>query len=83
MQTFHQPADAILVDAVRAEIAVLPTYGYRRADALVNRPRSLMGLQAVNQKRYYRVMKEHRQLLPKAPKRKRLPCTTSIRTPTS
>lgn len=24
-QTFHQPADAILVDAVRAEIAALPT----------------------------------------------------------
>ena len=38
-QTFHQPADAILVDAVRAEITALPTYGYRRAGALVNRTR--------------------------------------------
>lgn len=36
-QAFHQPADAILVDAVRAEIPALPTYGYRRAGALVDR----------------------------------------------
>jgi putative transposase len=26
-QTFHQLADVILVDAVRAEITALPTYG--------------------------------------------------------
>ena len=26
-QTFHQPADVILIDAVRAEITPLPTYG--------------------------------------------------------
>jgi hypothetical protein len=44
VQTFHQLADAILVDAVRAEITALPTYGYRRAGALVNRTRALMGL---------------------------------------
>ena len=69
VQTFHQPTDALLVDAVRAEIAALPTYGYRRAGALVNRTRAMMGLQAVNHKRFYRVMKEHRLLLPKAPKR--------------
>lgn len=69
VQTFHQPADAILVDAVRAEITALPTYGYRRAGALVNRTRALMGLQTINHKRFYRVMKENRLLLPKAPKR--------------
>ena len=69
VQTFHQPADAILVDAVRAEITALPTYGYRRAGALVNRTRALMGLQAINHKRFYRVMKENSLLLPKAPKR--------------
>ena len=39
--------DAILVDAVRAEITALPTYGYRRAAALVNRTRSMMGLRKV------------------------------------
>ena len=68
-QTFHQPADAILVDAVRAEITALPTYGYRRAGALVNRTRALMGLPAINHKRFYRVMKANSLLLPKAPKR--------------
>ena len=50
-------ADAMIADAVRAEITALPTYGYRRADALVNRTRSLMGLRPVNHKRMYRVMK--------------------------
>lgn len=69
VQTFHQPADAILIDAVRAEITALPTYGYRRAGALVNRTRALMGLQAINHKRFYRVMKASSLLLPKAPKR--------------
>jgi putative transposase len=68
-QSFHQPADAILVAAVRAEITALPTYGYRRAGALVNRTRTLMGLQTINHKRFYRVMKAHSLLLPKAPKR--------------
>jgi len=68
-QTFHQPDDAILADAVRAEITALPTYGYRRAGALVNRTRALIGLQTINHKRFYRVMKAHQLLLPKAPKR--------------
>jgi putative transposase len=69
VQAFHQPADAILVEAVRAEITALPTYGYRRAGALVNRTRTVMGLQTINHKRFYRVMKAHSLLLPKAPKR--------------
>jgi len=67
VRTFHQAADAILVDAVRAEITALPMYGYRRAGALVNRTRALMGLQAINHKRFYLGMKEN-SLLPNAPK---------------
>lgn len=63
-------ADLMLIDAVRAEIISLPTYGYRRAGALVNRTRSLMTMLPVNHKRFYRVMKEHHLLLPKAPKRR-------------
>jgi hypothetical protein len=54
-QTFHQPADADPVNGVRAEMTALPTYGYRRAGALVNRTRALMGLPAINHKRFYRV----------------------------
>jgi putative transposase len=60
----------MLVDAVSAEIAALPTYGYRRAGALVNRTRSLIELHPVNHKRFYRVMKQHGLLLPKVPKRR-------------
>jgi putative transposase len=63
-------SDAMLIDAVRAEITALPTYGYRRAGALVNRTRSLIGLRPVNHKRFYRLMREHQLLLPKAPKRR-------------
>jgi putative transposase len=63
-------SDALLIDAVRAEITALPTYGYRRAGALVNRTRSVIGLRPVNHKRIYRVMKQHSLLLPKAPKRR-------------
>jgi hypothetical protein len=63
-------SDALLVDAVRAEIAALPTYGYRRAGALANRTRSHIGLSAVNHKRYCRVMTQYGLLLPKAPKRR-------------
>lgn len=55
--------------AVRAEITALPTYGYRRAGALVSRTRSLMGLRPVNHKCTYRVMKEQGLLLPKSPRR--------------
>ena len=62
-------ADLTLVDAVRAEIGELPTYGYRRAGALVNRRRTVAGLAPLNHKRFYRVMKAHDLLLPKAPKR--------------
>jgi transposase InsO family protein len=60
----------VIADAVRAEITALPTYGYRRAGALVNRTRSLMGLWPVNHKRMYRVMKAEGLLLPKSPKRR-------------
>jgi putative transposase len=63
-------SDAALLEAVRAEITALPTYGYRRAGALVNRTRSMIGLRPVNHKRFYRLMKQHQLLLPKAPKRR-------------
>lgn len=33
---FHLPDDALLVDAVRAEMTPLPTYAHHRAGALVN-----------------------------------------------
>jgi putative transposase len=69
VQSFYQAADAILVEAVRVEIMALPTYGYLKAGALVNRTCAMTGVQIVNHKRFYRVMKAHSLLLMKAPKR--------------
>jgi putative transposase len=66
----RQPADdeALLIE-IRELVAQLPSYGYRRACALVNRQRRHQGLPRVNPKQAYRVMADRRMLLPKAPKR--------------
>ena len=61
--------EALLAD-LRRHIADLPSYGYRRAGALLNRDRRSQGQGAVNHKRIYRVMARHQLLLPKAPKRR-------------
>jgi putative transposase len=62
--------DAQLLDEIREEIAELPSYGYRRACALVNRQRAQEGAARVNPKRAYRVMAQAGLLLPKAPRRR-------------
>ena len=61
--------DEELLGEIRQHIADLPSYGYRRACALVNRQRRAEGRQGVNPKRAYRVMAEAKLLLPKAPRR--------------
>jgi transposase InsO family protein len=61
--------DALLAD-IRRHIAELPSYGYRRAGALLNRERRSQGRGTLNHKRIYRVMAQHQLLLPKAPKRR-------------
>ena len=55
---------------LRQEIAELPSYGYRRACALVNRQRSAKDDVQVNAKRVYRVMAQAGLLLPKATRRR-------------
>ena len=62
--------DELLLADLRRHIAELPSYGYRRAGALLNRERRSQGQQALNHKRIYRVMARHRMLLSKAPKRR-------------
>jgi len=62
--------DAQLLDEIREQIAELPSYGYRRACALVNRQRATQGVSRVNPKRAYRVMAQAGLLLPKAPRRR-------------
>lgn len=62
--------DEQLLADIRAQITELPSYGYRRACALVNRQRAAQGCARVNPKRVYRVMAAHALLLPKAPRRR-------------
>lgn len=59
-----------MLNEIKAQITELPTYGYRRACALVNRHRANTGAPRVNAKRTYRVMAAHALLLPKAPRRR-------------
>jgi putative transposase len=65
-----QPADAELLAELRHYVLELPSYGYRRACALLNRQRMASGLPRVNHKRAYRLMAGSGLLLPKAPLRR-------------
>jgi putative transposase len=66
----HLALDEELVNDLRRHVADLPSYGYRRAGALLNRERRAQGQAPVNHKRIYRVMAQEHLLLPKAPKRR-------------
>lgn len=55
--------DAELCAELRAVLEPLPSYGYRRTCALVNRQRRRSGRPTVNHKRVYRVMREAGWLL--------------------
>lgn len=59
----RQVDDEQLVEQLRCCIENLPSYGYRRAWALLRRQRACQGLSAVNHKRVYRVMRVHGLLL--------------------
>ena len=52
-----------LVATIKAVIAELPTYGYRRVHAILKRRELAQGRQPPNHKRVYRVMKAHGLLL--------------------
>jgi transposase InsO family protein len=70
-RTVRTPADdAQLLADIREQISDLPSYGYRRACALVNRQRAAQDAGRVNPKRAYRVMAQAGLLLPKAPRRR-------------
>ena len=55
--------DEELVAQIKAAIAELPTYGYRRVHAILKRQALAAGLKPPNHKRVYRVMKVHSLLL--------------------
>lgn len=60
--------DMPLVTELRELVADLPTYGYRRAWALLRRSREALGQPRVNAKRVYRVMRRHGLLLERRPR---------------
>jgi putative transposase len=55
--------DDELVSKIKAVVAELPTYGYRRVHAVLKRQALAAGLKPPNHKRVYRVMKVHGLLL--------------------
>src|SRR3954451_24425937 len=57
-----QPDEALVAE-IKAVIANLPTYGYRRVHAILRRRALAEGRPPPNHKRVYRVMKEHGLLL--------------------
>jgi len=67
-------SDEDILQRIRALVAKRPSYGYRRAGAVVNKVLVADGLPKANHKRIYRLMKENNLLLPKfvgfKPKRK-------------
>nr|WP_244207880.1 IS3 family transposase [Paraburkholderia hospita] len=60
--------DKPLVAELQEVVADLPTYGYRRAWALLRRRRDALGRPRVNAKRVYRVMRAHNLLLERRPR---------------
>jgi putative transposase len=60
--------DMPLVAELQGLVADLPTYGYRRAWALLRRNRDAQGQPRVNAKRVYRVMHTHGLLLERRPR---------------
>jgi transposase InsO family protein len=55
--------DAWLLPLIREIVDGRPTYGYRRACAVLNRRLAAEGRPAVNHKRVYRIMRQHSLLL--------------------
>ena len=60
---YHKAQDAAVVPLITALAAARPTYGYRRITGLLNRRLRSEGLEPVNHKRAYRIVKVHNLLL--------------------
>nr|WP_200999657.1 IS3 family transposase [Pseudomonas cichorii] len=60
--TRHSDDTAVAAE-IREHLGDLPTYGYRRIWGLLRRSREKLALPAINVKRVYRVMRDHKLLL--------------------
>ena len=64
----QRSSDAEVLSQIKSIIEIRPTYGYKRVTAMVNRIRHALGLNKLNKKRIYRIMKIHGLILPKTPR---------------
>lgn len=65
MARFYQKSeDQIILEEIKAIIAIRATYGYRRVTTMVNRQRSLDGRNKINRKRIQRIMRMNGLSLP-------------------
>ncbi len=60
---YHKAQDAALLPLIERLVGQRPTYGYRRITAVLNRVLRARGLDPVNHKRVYRIMKINDLLL--------------------
>ncbi|AHI06544.1 integrase catalytic region [Bdellovibrio bacteriovorus W] len=63
---YQKPEDQIILEEIKAVIAIRPTYGYRRVTTMVNRKRSNEGRNKINRKRVQRIMQMNGLSLPQA-----------------
>ncbi len=61
---YNKQQDEELLPYIREIIDAKASYGYRRVTILLNRKLTLNGKKKVNHKRVYRIMKQHKLLLP-------------------
>ena len=62
---YFKAEDTDILSSIRTLCALRSSYGYRRVTAILNRQRELNGLELVNHKRIYRIMRHHDLLLEK------------------
>jgi len=61
---YSKAHDSVLLPLIRAIVDSRPSYGYRRVAVLLNAQLTQTGLARVNHKRVYRIMQQHKLLLP-------------------
>lgn len=73
MQRYYKkPEDEIILEEIKAVIAIRATYGYRRVTTMVNRSRLQRGKNKINRKRVQRIMRINGLSLPQTmPEQKR------------
>ena len=56
---YRKKEDAMILKEIKEVLRVRPSYGYKRVTAMVNKVRIIRGLNRLNKKRIYRIMKRN------------------------